>query len=443
MTFPRVASKTTAVAASGASTVMPMPPGIMVGDLLLLIAATRTAAITAITISAGWTAVDVTSGLTPDLGIYARIATGTTADAATVTKASDDFTCTVLRIVDHGVVSIASDIKIATQATGASTAPNSPSLNAGSTDDWLWLSIAAQIITTSTHVFTGFPANYVDLGQLKSASSTTALITDVLHRQLNGSTEDPGAFTSQSALGWQAQTIGIKPGTTSTEARISDVVTASSSTVNCTTPSFTPPADCVLVASCCVGNLPNTGTQTCTLTDSLGSTWTALDSHQAQSGYGLVKLFAMNVGASPAARTVTLAGVNGTNDRGVLLTVYALQGTEPTASILGNTFHGAANVSSGTLNVGSDGSLILSAISDSAQSGTITASTNGVIDVALSEAGNVEKHAIGHWFDQTTTGNKTVSFTAGTVSNGSMAAWEIKKAVSVSVLANQYWGVKV
>lgn len=103
-----------------------------------------------------------------------------------------------------------------------------------------------------------------------------------------------------------------------------------------TTASFTPVADCLIVAVAICGNITGTGTLTAPVTDSLGSTWTLLERSNA-AGTGCVEVWAMDAGSSPSARTVTVTGTGGAQAVGVALTVKCLTGANPVASCLGAT----------------------------------------------------------------------------------------------------------
>src|SRR6266498_2712278 len=101
-----------------------------------------------------------------------------------------------------------------------------------------------------------------------------------------------------------------------------------------TTASFTPVANSLLVAIANAGNNTGAGTITCPVTDSLGSTWTLLKRTNIDlvNGAGSTEVWAMDAGASPAARTVTVTGTGGANAVGVSLCVKVLTGAKPVAS---------------------------------------------------------------------------------------------------------------
>jgi endoglucanase len=110
------------------------------------------------------------------------------------------------------------------------------------------------------------------------------------------------------------------------------VVSGSGTTV--TTASYTPTANSLLVALVAVGNPPGTATATTgAVTDSLGSTWTMKRRQNGTSGVGSAEVWMLDIGASPAARTITLTG----SKSGVLLAVLCVTGAQPVASQTGAT----------------------------------------------------------------------------------------------------------
>jgi len=430
MTFARVASSRTQVAATGAANALTLPSGVMAGDLLVCFAVSRVST-TAITVSVGtWTTVS-TEATTMYSAIFARIATGTSADQITLNKAADDWCVTILRIVDHGVTTIASDIKVGTWAVATALDPDSPSLNAGSTADWLWLAEAGIQYTATGSVFNAAPANYTMVSNIKSASSTTSCGLAVAQRSLNTQTEDPGVWDTNlgSTRPCRAQTIAIPGGTPRSGARtdLCESVASSLTTVILNTPTFVPVANSVLLAVCCIGNTTGIGTLTGTVTDSLSSGWTKLDEYQAASGSGMVQIWAQDIGASPATRVVTLTTTT-TIGMATVIALYSLLGTQATASILGTVRHSTANLESDTINVSTANSLVFGAFSDANGTGTATPLSGEMLDLGLTDATNGEKYAIFHAANVVATGNFTFGVGTITGSQSSMAAWELKAA---------------
>ena len=425
MAFARVASIKTSVGATGASQLIPPPTGVMTGDLMLAFCINRVTT-TAITASTGWTSISTDSSTTYS-AIFGRIATGSVDDRLTIAQTSDDWCVCMMRIIDHGVTTVSSDVKIGTPAGATSTTPDPPSLSPGSTQDWLWLCMAGGQLTATTNTLTGQPANYTQACATKSASSTTSVSLGVAYRAVNGSSENPGTFTQNTSRAWRAQTISVPPGSTRTGARIDESPLAVfSNTVAVTTASFTPPANSVLVAVCAVGNSTGSGAQTLTLTDSLSSSWTRLDTYTPATGEGLLEIHALDIGAGPAARTVTLTG-SGTNGKGVSLGVYCLLGVNAVASILGATLHSNATSDNGSITVGTANSLVFVADLDNTSAALPGMRANTEIDITTNDGTNGQKAAVGHVHDRQATGALTVGFTFTATAQNGLAAWELKE----------------
>jgi hypothetical protein len=186
-----------------------MPATIAAGDLLLAFCSNDNPSTTNMAIS-GWTQVynEVVGSNVHKIACFAKIAAGS--DTATLTGASQDYTATVKAIKRHGVTSIASDIKVATKATGTSTTPDAPSLDAGSTRNWLWLAHYG-IDSSNTTVSDWDPANHIAVGKQASAASTSASISNTLVRQVAASSNDPGTMTISASRDWVAQQLAIPP----------------------------------------------------------------------------------------------------------------------------------------------------------------------------------------------------------------------------------------
>jgi hypothetical protein len=185
-----------------------MPAGITAGDLLIIHATNDNTGGTNMAVS-GWTELSHTqySGNVVSHGIWAKIAAGS--DTATLTGASQDYTALVSRIVNHGVVTIATDIKVGTAATGSSDIPNPPSLDAGSVKLWLWIASNGSDDDDNKDPYA--PTNYTPVAQIESAQSTSSTQLQVATYNLSTQTQDPGTFLLGAAEEWIAQTIAIPP----------------------------------------------------------------------------------------------------------------------------------------------------------------------------------------------------------------------------------------
>ena len=221
--YPADAARTNGTTLSGGAA-LTMPSGIVAGEILFAVASNDNTGGTNMAIS-GWTEIFHTqfSGNVVSLGAWAKVAAG--GDTATLTGASQDYAAIVMRIKNHGVSTIATDIKVGTAATGTDAAPNPPSLDAGSAANRLWFAINGSDDDDEQVEGSEFkPTNYAGIyPQVESAQSTTSTMLQAALRINNTQTEDPGTFTLGAVEEWIAQTIGIPPaGSTPTSLLVDD-----------------------------------------------------------------------------------------------------------------------------------------------------------------------------------------------------------------------------
>lgn len=186
-----------------------MPSGIEAGDLLVVFASNDNTGGTNMAIS-GWTQLfhQQYTGNVVSFGAWAKIAAGS--DTATLTGASEDYAATVIRVVNHGVETIGTDIKVGTPALTSGANPAPPSLNAGASDKWLWLEgfgADDDDAPAGTYVST----NYTAVAIVESATSDTSTTVGVGYRQNETQTETPGTMTLDAAEEAVANLIAIPP----------------------------------------------------------------------------------------------------------------------------------------------------------------------------------------------------------------------------------------
>jgi hypothetical protein len=175
------------------------------------------------------------------------------------------------------------------------------------------------------------------------------------------------------------------------------VVSGSGTTV--TTASYTPTANSLLVALVAVGNPPGTATATTgAVTDSLGSTWTMKRRQNGTSGVGSAEVWMLDIGASPAARTITLTG----SKSGVLLAVLCITGAQSVASQTGATAVSATtNANTISITPTATGSYIVGVASETVVNYAMVAATSTTVVGALNDASN--GGAYGAWRSTNTT----------------------------------------
>jgi ACT domain-containing protein len=197
-----------------------MPSGIVAGHLLIAIASNDNTGGTNMGIS-GWTQLFHTqyAGNVVSHGVWAKIAAGS--DTATLTGASQDYAARVLRITDHGVVTISTDIKVGTPATGSSSTPTPPSLDAGSSKKWLEIATNGSDDDDNTTPYE--PTNYTAEAQVESAQSTSSTMIQVAWRKVETQTEDPGTFALAATEEWIANVIAIPPASSGITVTVNQV----------------------------------------------------------------------------------------------------------------------------------------------------------------------------------------------------------------------------
>ncbi len=184
-------------------------PTRVAGDLLIAFAGVDTAV--NCTPTGTWTEFSDELGSADGMAIYTRIATNDANDALSIAAANTQdgsFNVVAITVGTHAVTNLATDIKTAAVATGATGNANPPSVDGGSVKDWLAIAVAVVDLTNVAWTISAAPTNYTTGAILqKSASSTSSVALGVGYRALSAAqTEDPGTFTNDSSA-WIAKTL--------------------------------------------------------------------------------------------------------------------------------------------------------------------------------------------------------------------------------------------
>lgn len=273
MSFPSIAATATSAKTSGFTLSVSMPSGIVAGNLLLVFYSHDTAG--DITQSGGsdWTRIDhgVNGGAVSG-GCFAKIAAGS--DTLTLTSGdNDDMAAVAIRVVNHAVSNVSSDITFGTAATGTNNSPDPPNCNPGSSDTYLWIAYFAADDDDSSAVY--WSTDYIgDNGALqkKSAASTSSCLTSTEYRKFEASSQDPGTMTMAASEEWRAQTMAIPGAADAGFPVVKNMAMTADTTGNSVTvnmPSGIVAGEVLLVF---VGH--NTSA---TITQSGGSDWTKID----------------------------------------------------------------------------------------------------------------------------------------------------------------------
>lgn len=186
----------------GSNNSMNMPSGIQAGDLLLAFVSENQGG-TSITASSGWTSVGqnqhFAGGTNMRSAVFAKIAVGS--DTLSLSGATEDFACIVLRIVQHSVTSISTDIRksASTNLSGTSFTPASVSIPSGSRDRPY---LALVSVGTDTSMTVTPPSAMTEINGVISAPSTCATMY-LASQNLSaptGTSYVSGAFSASSSV---------------------------------------------------------------------------------------------------------------------------------------------------------------------------------------------------------------------------------------------------
>lgn len=212
MAFPSSTTPTATIFGSSVTSMpVTMPTGILASDLIVSYVEVRNAG-TWSTVPTGWTSFgsQAGGGGAGKLDIFYKIAAGTESGTTPTWIASASTTASwqVRRITSwHGTTP-----PEAATTSGDATAANPPSLTPSwGADDDLWIAVAGHT-AISAAAFTAAPTNYTDFVNTGASSGGSATSLASAIRQLNATSEDPGAFTAGgSNRFWAAATIAVRP----------------------------------------------------------------------------------------------------------------------------------------------------------------------------------------------------------------------------------------
>lgn len=188
---------------------VPLPPGIQAGNLLIIAVTLRVSSARTTSTPSGWSPLYTTAGST-DLrrhSAYYRVADGTEGGTVRVSASGDARWGTV----SYRVSSFSGTPEASSASLGSSSTPNSPSLSPSwGSAKTLWLAIIGQMPTSEGGSVSSYPSGYT--GGIFGASGGSIALTASAHRQLEASSEDPGAFSMPSSANWVAYTVAVRGG---------------------------------------------------------------------------------------------------------------------------------------------------------------------------------------------------------------------------------------
>lgn len=215
MAFPQVqTTATTGDSAAATSHTVTLPSGITSGDLLLIFIGLQ-ASSTLGTVT-GWTKFASAESVQPTIGWYYRQADGSEGSTVAIGSGASTKAASVAYRITGAQDPATQAPQASTASTAASNAPDTNSITpTGGAKDYLWLSAINQINGSITHTA---PTNYTNTLTVAGTggASTTRGTTSVSQRELNSTSEDPGAWSSGAATQWRGLTAVVHPTSTQT-----------------------------------------------------------------------------------------------------------------------------------------------------------------------------------------------------------------------------------
>lgn len=201
MAFPVVQTKTGGGSAGSTSHPVTLPSGVTAGDLLVVWFGFRSNPTA--TGSAGWTKLGQASlSTTISFAVFYKVATGS--DALTITTTTSQRSTHE----SYRITGASGTVAFSAASSAVAANPNPPSLTpAGGAKDYLWF--ASATATAGTTSASAAPTNYTNLTNQVSGSGTGCAVY-IAERNLNATSEDPGAFTAASTS-YVAYTLAVEP----------------------------------------------------------------------------------------------------------------------------------------------------------------------------------------------------------------------------------------
>lgn len=198
----------------GSNNSQPSPSGVTSGDLLLAYISHDSGNNSVIDASTGWYLLGEVepSSNNHNHAVYARLADESSDDDLELTGTTQDYCCSILKIISHGVTDVTTDIPFAITGSSANGSANPPLLDTGDARDWLFITSGVIDNNNTGQVITDDPASYDNVtNQISDAGSTSATSLWVSERSTTATQiEDPGTYTNTSRP-WMASTLAVPP----------------------------------------------------------------------------------------------------------------------------------------------------------------------------------------------------------------------------------------
>jgi len=185
---------------TGSTKTAVMPPGIVAGNLLLLLCRERNTGSNILTFPAGWTEKWDTSGS----GLAWRVADGSEGASINYTGQGNRSANCVLQISGWASSMGAAAIEVAA-VTGNSANPDPPSITPSWSGPTLYVAFEGIWATVNT---TAGPSGYINFQNTKATNDPNA--STATKESITGGVENPGVFTNSGTTTWGAMTVAIR-----------------------------------------------------------------------------------------------------------------------------------------------------------------------------------------------------------------------------------------
>lgn len=212
--YPAAAPATDSTSSNTTSQKVTCPADVAAGETLLAVIATDGSATHSW--PEGWNSIfDQTDGNVSMSVAWKKAAGDEDGTQITVTSSTSQQSSSICWRIAGAIDPTVSAPLASSGATGASSAPNPDSLDAGSSDSYLWFAFCG---ADANKTVSGFPTGYGLQATYKAGATTGAATAAGGAYPYGAQTQDPGAFTLSGSDQWVACTVAVKPSDYATAA---------------------------------------------------------------------------------------------------------------------------------------------------------------------------------------------------------------------------------
>lgn len=206
MAFPILVSENSSVNNTvNVNHIVDLPPSIIAGNLLVIIFSSRPTLV----FTPNYWSIDANSSATQTTHrVYSIVADGT--EGASIVIQTNEAVKSCHRTLQFSDYNESTPLEAITNFLDSNDAnPNSAELTpTGGAQDYYWITCYGQ---RDDGPVTVYPTDYINTGEERTDTASGSYHMAWADRELNASSEDPGAFTATVAADWSAVTIAIAP----------------------------------------------------------------------------------------------------------------------------------------------------------------------------------------------------------------------------------------